>query len=114
MLSFIILINTFGIYILETLLQNSWENLRQYTLILSFLIFAKSSFSPISNIIVVLNKNHVALIFNIYILIVNLVAIYFGIIKSNLLYTIYILSFFGGLGYVSLAFYFLKKLKGIK
>lgn len=111
MLVFIILINTIGIYLLELVLNKSWENLRLYTLILSFLVFSKSSFSPISNIMVVLNKNNISLTFNLYLLFINCIAIYFGFCKNNILYTMYLLSFLGGFGYFGLTFYFLKTIK---
>ena len=111
MFLFLILINTIGIYLLELFLTNSWNNLRVYILILSFLVLSRSSFSPISNIIVVLNKNNLSLLFNIYLSVINILASYIGFIKSDLIYTIYILSFLGGLGYITLAIYFLKILK---
>ncbi|PQJ69509.1 lipopolysaccharide biosynthesis protein [Polaribacter butkevichii] len=111
MFVFLVLINTVGIYILEILLTESWINLRLYFLILSFLVLCRSSFSPISNIMVVLDKNNISLLFNIYLLIVNIIAFYIGFVKNDLTYTIYILSFLGGIGYLTLAFYFLKTIK---
>lgn len=108
---FLILLNTIGIYILEYILTENWDNLRVYTLILSFLILCRSSFSSISNIIVVLNKNQISLLFNIYLLIVNISALYIGYVKNDLIYSIYIVSFLGGIGYLTLVFYFLKTIK---
>ena len=113
-LAFLVLINTVGVYILELFLNKNWENLRIYILVLSFLILAKSSFSPISNIIVILNKNNISLLFNLYLLFINGISFYFGYLNNNLLFAIYLLSFLGGLGYFSLAFYFLKTLKKLK
>lgn len=110
-LIFLILLNTIGIYILEYILIKDWDNLRIYTLILSFLILCRSSFSSVSNIIVVLNKNHISLLFNIYLLVVNISAFYIGYIKNDLLYSLYVVSFLGGIGYLSLVFYFLKTIK---
>ena len=110
-LIFLILLNTIGIYILEYILTENWDNLRIYTLILSFLILCRSSFSSISNIIVVLNKNQISLLFNIYLLIVNISALYIGYLKNDLIYSIYIVSFLGGIGYLTLVFYFLKTIK---
>lgn len=111
MLLLLILINTFGIYLLELYFKNGWENLRIYTLILSFLILCRSSFNPISSLIVVLDKNLTGLVFNIYLFIINLIAIYFGYIYGNIIYTVYILSFLGALGYIILLLYFLNHLK---
>lgn len=114
MLLFIILINSIGIYLLKFIFDTNWSNLSQYILILSFLILARSSFNPISSIIIVLNKNHVSLWFNCYLLFINLTAICFGYISNSLVNTIIILSLFGGLGYISLLMYFMKKLKELK
>jgi O-antigen/teichoic acid export membrane protein len=114
MLLFIIFMNTIGIYFLEFLFNKNWGNLRYFTLMLSFLILARSSFNPISNIIIVLNKNHVSLLFNIYLFLVNVGAIYIGYFNNNVLLTIFILSLFGSLGYIALLFYFMKQLKDLK
>ena len=114
MFTFIVLINTIGITLLEYLFNKNWENLRIFTLILSFLIIAKSLFNPISNIIIVLNKNYISLLFNSYLLVVNITALVIGNAFSNIIISISLLSFFGGLGYVFLLIYFLKKLKKLK
>jgi len=114
MLIFIILINTIGIYFLELFFDKSWDNLRLYTFILSFLILARSSFNPISNIIIVLNKNHIGLLFNIYLLAVNIIAIYLGYKSDSLKNTIIILSIFGSLGYIVLLTFFMQKLKKLE
>ena len=114
MLFFIVAINTIGIYFLEYIFDENWGNLKLFTFILSFLILARSSFNPISNIIIVLNKNHVSLLFNSYLLLVNLAAIYIGYTYNNIFQTIIILSLFGGLGYIILLLYFMQKLKELK
>jgi len=114
MLLFLLIMNTVGIYFLELIFNKNWENLRYFTLILSFLILARSSFNPISNIIIVLNKNHVSLLFNIYLLLVNLIAVYIGYVSSSITLTIIILSILGGGGYIILLLYFLSELKDLK
>ena len=114
MLIILIFINTLGIFILEYFFTNNWENLRLFTLLLSVLIFARASFNPISNIAVVMDKNKVSLLFNIYLLVVNIAAIIIGFLYHNLFVTIIILSIFGALGYFFLLFYFLRLLKNIK
>lgn len=111
MLLFILLINTFGICFLEIIFDKSWNNLRLTTLILSFLILARSTFNPISSIIVVSKKNHVSLYFNIYLLIINLLAVYIGYLNNSIFYAIIALSFLGGIGYLLLLKYFLNLLK---
>ena len=113
MLGFLILVNTIGMYILEYFFNENWNNLRLYTLILSILIFARTSFNPISNLIVVLNKNLESLIFNIYLFIINLIAIYVGYLNNDITVTIFILAIFGGIGYLLLLAYFLNHLKAI-
>ena len=114
MLFILVLINTFGIYILEYFLGKNWSNLRLFTFILSFLILARSSFNPISNIIIVLNKNHISLIFNCYLLLVNLIAIFIGHYNNSLTITLICFSVFGSIGYILLLIYFFKKLKVLK
>jgi O-antigen/teichoic acid export membrane protein len=113
MLGFLFLVNTIGMYILEYFFNENWNNLRLYTLILSILIFARTSFNPVSNLIVVLNKNLESLIFNIYLFIINLIAIYVGYLNNDITITIFILAFFGGIGYFLLLAYFLNHLKTI-
>lgn len=110
MLIFLVIINTVGIYILELYFKNDWQNLRIYLLIFSFLILARSSFNPISSLIVVLNKNHLGFYFNCYLLTINLFSIFLGFFYKDILITMYCLSFFGVLGYFTLLYYFLKHL----
>lgn len=111
MLFFLLFLHTIGVYALEYVFDKEWKNLSLYLQILSFLFLARVSFNPISSLIVVLQKNHIGLIFNIYLVLVNVVAIYFGYIQNNIVYTLYILSAFGGMGYLSLLFYFRNLLK---
>lgn len=113
MLLILLIINTIGMYLLEWYLGSDWENIRTYTFILSILILARTSFNPISSLIVVLNKNQTSLIFNIYLFITNLIAIYIGYMYSSIIVAITILSIFGGGGYVAMLFYFIKKLKHV-
>jgi len=110
----LILLNTLGIYLLELYLDKDWENLRTFIKILSFLIFLRTCFNPISNIMIVLDKNHIALIFNIYLLLTNITAILVGHHNNNIHTTLVIISIFGGLGYLALLIYFLSVLKNEK
>ncbi len=87
------------------------QNNNTYIFTLSFLILARSCFNPISSLIVVLNKNLIGLFFNSYLFIVNLIALYFGVINNEIMHTIIILAIFGAIGYVVLMFYFLNLLK---
>ncbi len=111
MFAFLLIINTIGMYLLEYFFSEKWLNLRIFTLVLSILIFARTAFNPISSLIVVLNKNFESLLFNSYLFLINLIAIYFGYIYDDILITITILSFLGGLGYLTLLIYFLNHLK---
>ncbi|QTD36954.1 oligosaccharide flippase family protein [Polaribacter batillariae] len=108
---FLVCINTIGMYVLELYFNNGWENLRLYVFILSMLIFARTSFNPISSLIIVLNKNQISLLFNVYLFAVNLIAIYIGYFYNTIIYTILTLAIFGGTGYLFLLLYFLNYLK---
>ncbi len=108
---FLLLINTIGIYFLEYFFEDQWSNLRTYLIILSFLIITRSSFNPISSLIVVLDKNKIGLLFNSYLFVVNLIAIYVGTLYHQILYTVIVLSLFSGMGYLVLLNYFLNQLK---
>ncbi|QMU66298.1 MAG: oligosaccharide flippase family protein [Flavobacteriaceae bacterium] len=110
----LLLINTLGIYLLELYLHRDWQHISMFTLGLSFLIFARTSFNPVSSLIVVLNKNHISLLFNSYLLSVNLIAVYVGHLQNTITVTIVILSVFGGIGYFLLLLYFLNVLKKLK
>ena len=111
MFIFLIFINTIGVLLLNYFFDEKWEHLSVFLLILSFLFLARASFNPISSLIIVKKKNHIGLIFNIYLVFVNLMAIWLGYKNNNILYTLYILSFFGGVGYFALLYYFGKILK---
>lgn len=113
MLILLIGINTIGIYLLELILNKSWENLRLFTLILSFLFLTKSTFIPISDIIIVLKKNHMHLIFNCYLFLINLSGFYLGYIYNSIILSLILITFFGGLGYLILLFYSLKEIKKV-
>lgn len=103
MLVFVILINTIGVYLLNTFLDEKWNGLEAYILALSFWILARSVMNPIMPVIVVINKNHYSLIFNIYLLLVNFVALYLGVMKNNFLFSVWIFSILSGLGYLILS-----------
>lgn len=113
MLFLLIIINTIGIYLLEIVLNKNWENLRAFTLILSFLFLAKSTFIPISDIIIVLKKNYIHLILNCYILIINFIGFYLGYIYNSIILSLLFITFFGSLGYLSLMYYSLKEMKKV-
>lgn len=110
-LAFVLFINTVGIYLLDLFLHSSWEGIGSYILALSFWILARSAMNPIASIVVVLNKNKFSLIFNIYLLLVNFIGLYFGVLKNDFLYCIWIFSILSGIGYLVLLFVVLFNLK---
>jgi len=114
MIVVLILINTIGIYLLNLFFDTQWDGLNMFVLILSFFVLGQISFSPISSIIIITNKMHIGFIFNISLLIINVLAIIIGNYYNNIIYTILVLSIFGGSGYVLLLYYFLKHLKLLK
>jgi O-antigen/teichoic acid export membrane protein len=110
-LPILVFINTIGIYLLEFYFNKNWENLRFFTLILSFIFFCRAIYNPISDIMIVINKNQVGLILNIYLFFVNAAALFIGYSYHKINYTIIVISIFGGIGYLISLLYLLKKLK---
>lgn len=111
MILFLLIINTIGIVLLNHFFDKNWQNLPKFIHLLSFLILARSLFNPISSITIILNKNQASLIFNIFLLISNFIAIYVGVMNKSIEYTIFTLVILAGLGYLSLLAYFLIYLK---
>lgn len=99
---FVILINTIGVYLLGFFFNEKWSSLGSYLLALSFWILARSAMNPISPIVVVINKNHYSLIFNIYLLLVNFIALYLGVMKNDFLFSVWAFSILAGIGYLAL------------
>lgn len=113
-LVFVLLLNTVGIYVLEIIYQgHEWIGLRTYILILSLWILARSGINPIASIMVVIDKNEYSLIFNIYLVLVNLIAIYLGVINENFLYCLCFFSVFSSVGYFVQYFMILSDLNKI-
>ena len=100
--AFVLFINTIGIYLLDYFLKDSWDGLGSFILALSFWILARSAMNPIASLVVVINKNHYSLIFNIYLLVCNFISIYFGVVKDDFLICIWIFSILSGIGYLVL------------
>lgn len=107
----LILINTIGLYFLRFIFNNEWKNLELYVLILSFYILCRATFNPISYLITILDRLQVGLIFNIYLVLINITAIYVGYFYNNLTIAIIFLSFFCGIGYLFIWYYFMSILK---
>lgn len=109
--AFVVFINTVGIYLLDLFLKDAWDGLGAYVLALSFWILARSAMNPIAPLVVVLKKNHYSLIFNIYLLLSNLIAIYLGVLKNDFLYCVWVFSVLSGIGYLVLLGSILYKLR---
>lgn len=99
---FVILLNTIGVYLLGIILDDKWSDLSSYIFALSFWIMARSAMNPISPVVMVINKNHYSLIFNVYLLLVNFIALYLGVMKEDFLYCIWVFSILSGIGYLVL------------
>lgn len=110
----LILINTLGLFFLDLFFDKNWVDLDLFVIILSFYMLGQACFVPISSIIVIVNKMHIGLIFNVSLVLINIIAIYIGYKFNNIIYTVLLLSIIGGLGYILLLFYFLSLLKTYK
>src|SRR5690606_31002280 len=77
-IAFVLFMNTAGLYLLDLFLNHKWDGMGSFIMALSFWIIARSALNPISPLIMVINKNHYSLVFNIYLILVNLVSIYIG------------------------------------
>lgn len=99
-------LTVFSPYLISVFFDDSWEKVGVYIQVLALLFFLRTVYNPISNLEEVLKKNHIGFIFNIYLLIVNLVAIYLGNKESNFLLTLKIITVFCSLGYAITTLYF--------
>lgn len=108
---FVLLMNTIGVYLLKIFLDSRWDSLGAFILAMSFWILARSAMNPISPVIVVINKNHYSLIFNLYLLLVNFIALYIGVVQNDFLMCIWTFSFLSGIGYLVLMVMVLINLK---
>jgi len=93
---------------IELTLKDEWLTVGIYIQLLVVLFYLRSIYNPISHLEEVLKKNHLGLIFNLYLLLVNLGAIFYGAtIAKSFLVTIEIISFALPIGYITMIFYFL-------
>lgn len=93
---------------IELALKDEWITVGVYIQLLVVLFYLRSIYNPISHLEEVLKKNHLGLIFNLYLLVVNLGAIFYGAtIAKSFLVTIQIISFALPIGYIAMICYFL-------
>lgn len=109
--AFLLVMNTIGIFVLEWILGPEWKGLHEMTWILSFWILCRSAMNPIAQIVVVIKKNHYALYFNIYLVLVTLITCMIGGINKNIFLTLSLYSFFAGIGYLVQLFVVMHELK---
>ncbi len=111
---FLLLMNFVGIFILEWILGPEWEGLHFMTWILSFWILCRSAMNPIQQIVVVIKKNHYALNFNIYLVLITIITCIIGGLNKNIILTLSLYSFFAGIGYLLQLYFVMKELKRYK
>ncbi len=122
-LSLSLLIPFLGIFFLSTpfiefALKDEWITVGLYIQLLAVLFYLRSIYNPLSYLEEVLKKNHLGLIFNSFLFIVNVSAIFYGaMVAHDFLITLYIIAFGLPIGYLSMIIYFLmitKKLESPK
>lgn len=112
--AFLLGMNVIGVYILEWVLGDEWQGLHVYVFILSFWIMCRSAMNPISQIVVVIRKNHYALYFNIYLVLITILSVIIGGTRKDMLTTLYIYSILAGIGYLIQLYFVLRKLHQYK
>ena len=111
---FLLAMNVIGSYILEWILGEKWQGLHVFVFILSFWILCKSTMNPISQIVVVIKKNHYALYFNIYLVVITVLSVLIGGAQKDMMTTLYIYSSLAGIGYLIQLYFVLRKLHHYK
>ena len=97
-----------GTPFIEFVLKEQWIAVGLYIKLLAVLFYLRSIYNPLSYLEEVLKKNHLGLIFNGYLFVVNIVAIlYGGFLVKDFLTTIYMIAFGLPLGYLAMVLYFL-------
>lgn len=112
--AFLLTMNVIGVYILEWILGEDWHGLHVYVFILSFWIMCRSAMNPISQIVVVIRKNHYALYFNIYLVLITVLSVLVGGTRKDMLTTLYVYSVLAGIGYLIQLYFVLRHLKRLK
>ena len=89
-------------------LKDEWLTVGIYIQLLAALFYLRSVYNPLSHLEEVLKKNHIGLIFNLFLFLVNLGAIFYGVfVAKDFITTIYIISFGLPFGYLGMILYFL-------
>jgi len=88
-------------------LEEKWIKVGLYIQLLSFLFYFRAIYNPISYLEEVLKKNHVGLLFNISLILGNLMAVYIGYLEQSFMSTIKIISYLFPICYLIMISYFL-------
>lgn len=92
---------------IDFLLKDEWLKVGNYIQLLSFLFFLRAVYNPLSNLEEVLKKNHIGLIFNLFLFAGNIFAIFYGVKNHSFLTTVKVISIILPIGYISMIIYFL-------
>ena len=114
MLSIIVIISLFLDSILHIFFADKWDPSLTYIYILLPFFLVRSLFSPISNIMEILNRNELGLYLNFFIIVMNFLAIKYGAFNNNILEAIMIISFAGSVGYLWVNIKFLHLINKIR
>ncbi|MDR2237578.1 MAG: oligosaccharide flippase family protein [Chryseobacterium sp.] len=99
-----VLINVVGVPLLQLFFNKNWEHLGLFIFLMSFGYLTRSLINPISDILLIVKKSNVALVFNIYLFLANIAAIFIGK-EKGIVYLVGIFSLLLFLGYGFLYFY---------
>ncbi|AZB34505.1 lipopolysaccharide biosynthesis protein [Chryseobacterium bernardetii] len=105
-----LLINIIGIPILKMFFNKNWEHLGFFIFLMSFGYLSRSLINAIADILTIMKRNNVSLLFNIYLFLANIAAIFIGK-QIGISYLVGIFSGFLFIGYGFLYFYIMFILK---
>jgi O-antigen/teichoic acid export membrane protein len=94
---------------IEFIFQEEWKEVGIYIQLLAFLFYLRSVYNPISHLEEVLKKNHIGLIFNLFLFAATLSSIFYGAwIAKDFEKTIQFIAIILPIGYISMIVYFLR------
>lgn len=99
--------------IISLFLNNEWIIVGDYIQILCVLFYLRSIYNPVSYLEDVFKKNHLGLLFNCYLLVSNLIAIYLGAENESFIYMLKLMTVFLSFGYAIMILFFILYTKRI-
>ncbi|MBL4605886.1 MAG: oligosaccharide flippase family protein [Flavobacteriaceae bacterium] len=93
--------------IIELILGTKWAIVGTYIKFLCLLFYLRAIYNPVSHLEEVLKKNHIGLLFNLFLILGNLTAIYIGLREKSFLVTIELISYILPIGYLAMISFFL-------